>query len=81
MLNDFTEHYNKEYQKVKLEIPPVMRMFKKYEHRVQYYYQMFGVEFFVAFGIGMLTSAGAMVFYHHKEDDIRRTLDKIKKDI
>jgi hypothetical protein len=42
---------------------------------------MFGAEFFVAFGIGMLISAGAMVFYHHMGDDIRRTFDRIKKGI
>jgi hypothetical protein len=42
---------------------------------------MFGVEFFIAFGIGMLISAGAMTFYHYMEEDIRRTFDKLKKDI
>jgi hypothetical protein len=33
---------------------------------------MFGVEFFVAFGIGMLISAGAMTFYHYMEYGIKR---------
>jgi hypothetical protein len=42
---------------------------------------MFGVEFFVAFGIGMLISAGAMTFYHYRGHDIRRTIDKIERDI
>jgi hypothetical protein len=40
---------------------------------------MFGVEFFVAFGIGMLISAGAMTFYHYMEYDIKRIFDKIKR--
>jgi len=42
---------------------------------------MFGVEFFVAFGIGMLISAGAMTFYHYRGYDIRRTIDKIMRNI
>ena len=42
---------------------------------------MFEAEFFVAFGIGMLISAGAMTFYHYMGHDIRRTFDKLKKDI
>jgi hypothetical protein len=28
---------------------------------------MFGIEFFIAFGIGMLISAGAMTRYHYAE--------------
>lgn len=51
-----------------------------YVHTIQYY-KMFGVEFFVAFGIGMLISAGAITFYHYKEYNIRSTFDKIKGDI
>lgn len=51
-----------------------------YEHTVQYY-QMFGVKFFVSFGIGMLISAAAMTFYHYTCQDIRKTFDKIKRDI
>jgi hypothetical protein len=42
---------------------------------------MFGVEFFVAFGIGMLISSGAMTIYHYVGHDIRRTFDKMKKGI
>ncbi|MGH9984185.1 MAG: hypothetical protein ACRD8W_09535 [Nitrososphaeraceae archaeon] len=42
---------------------------------------MFGIEFFVAFGIGMLISAGATTFYHYRGHDIRRIIDKIKRDI
>jgi cobalamin biosynthesis protein CbiD len=40
---------------------------------------MFGVEFFVAFGIGM--PSGAMTIYHYMRHDIRRTFDKMKKGI
>jgi hypothetical protein len=57
-----------------------MRILKKM-YRVQYYQIMFGVEFFVAFGIGMLISACAMTFYHYRGHDIRRTIDKVKRDI
>jgi hypothetical protein len=42
---------------------------------------MFGAEFFVAFGIGMMISAGTMMLYHHMEGDIRRALDRIKKGV
>ena len=42
---------------------------------------MFGVEFFVAFGIGMLISAGAKTFYHYMGHAIRRTFDNMKKGI
>jgi hypothetical protein len=42
---------------------------------------MFGIEFFIAFGIGMLISAGAMTFYHYAENDLRRAFYKLKQGI
>jgi Na+/melibiose symporter-like transporter len=40
---------------------------------------MFGVEFFVAFGIGMLVSAIAMTFYPNTGEDLRQLFDKLKE--
>jgi hypothetical protein len=40
---------------------------------------MFGIDFFIAFVIGMLISAGAMTFYHYAGDDIRLAFDKLKQ--
>jgi hypothetical protein len=42
---------------------------------------MFGIEFFIAFGIGMLIPAGAMTFYHYAENDLRRAFYKLKQRI
>jgi hypothetical protein len=36
--------------------------------------KMFGIEFFIAFRIGMLLSAGIMIIYHYAENDLRRHL-------
>jgi hypothetical protein len=42
---------------------------------------MFGVEFFVAFGIGMLISAGAIMFYHYAGEGFRQLIYKVKDKI
>ena len=42
---------------------------------------MFEIEFFIGFGIGMLISAGAMIFYHYAENDSRRVFYKLKHKI
>jgi hypothetical protein len=39
---------------------------------------MFGIDFFIGFGIGMLISAGAMTFCHYAENDIRKVFYKLK---
>jgi hypothetical protein len=40
---------------------------------------MFGVEFFVAFGIGMLISAIAVTFYPNTGEDFRQLFDRLKE--
>jgi len=35
---------------------------------------MFGIEFFIAYGIRMLISAGEMTFYHYAENDLKSIL-------
>jgi hypothetical protein len=40
---------------------------------------MFGVEFFVAFGIGMLISAIAVTFYPNAGEDFRQLFDRLKE--
>jgi hypothetical protein len=42
---------------------------------------MFGIEFFIAFGIGLLNPAGAMTFYYYAENDLRRAFHKLKQGI
>ena len=42
---------------------------------------MFGIESFIAFGIGMLISAGEMTFYHCAKNDLRRAFYKLKQGI
>ncbi len=42
---------------------------------------MFGIEFFIVFGIGILISAGAMTLYHYAENDLRRAFHKLKQRI
>jgi hypothetical protein len=42
---------------------------------------MFGIDLFIGFGIGMLISAGAIVFYHYAENDLRRAFYKLKHGI
>lgn len=42
---------------------------------------MFGTEFFVAFGIGMMISAGTMMIYYRMGDDVRRAFARIKKGV
>jgi hypothetical protein len=39
---------------------------------------MFGIEFFIAFGIGMLLSAGVMIIYQYAENDLRRASTNYK---
>ena len=33
---------------------------------------MFGIDFFIGFGIGLIISADVMIFYHFAENDLRR---------
>jgi uncharacterized membrane protein YdjX (TVP38/TMEM64 family) len=40
---------------------------------------MFGVEFFIAFGIGMLISAIAVTFYTNTGEDLKQLFDKLKE--
>ncbi|MGH9979829.1 MAG: hypothetical protein ACRD8Z_28905 [Nitrososphaeraceae archaeon] len=42
---------------------------------------LFGIEFIIAFGVGMLLSAGAMIIYHYAENDLGRAFYKLKQGI